>query len=302
MEVTVVIPTFNRYSRLQETLSALGDQDFKAFRVIVVNDGSTEKAYEYLNDFCLGLPYSCTVIQQENAGASAATNSGVRHAKDGLIVLFDDDILPSRSCIQQHIRFHDVHLNAILSGSADSDPDRSVTDVQRYKLYMEATWRKLRPDTEQLTKVGYDNFIITTANMSMQRKVFLDTGGFDIALRDGYDVDFGFRALMKGYSLYFDRNVRTIHNDQISLRYYAGRQRAYTESKRRIVEQHPELQEKFKAETERNVSGLKRMVYSVLRVPLFVDLFESRAFRWMLPRALRYKIYGSTIASLSQSR
>ena len=163
---------------------------------------------------------------------------------------------------------------------------------------MEETWRKLRPDTEQLLRVGFDNFIITTANMSLPRKVYLDLGGFDEKLRDGYDVDFGFRALMKNVPLYFDRTIKTIHNDQISLRYYAGRQRAYTESKKKIAAQHPELRAKLTG-IDGQPPVLKRMLYSILRMKPVVRFLESGGLAWVLPKGLRYRIYGSTIAALS---
>jgi GT2 family glycosyltransferase len=134
--------------------------------------------------------------------------------------------------------------------------------------------------------------------MSFPREIFMETGGFSTDLRDGYDVDFGFRALLRNVPLYFDRNLKSIHNDRISLRYYAGRQRAYTESKKRILQKHPELNGKVNF-SEVRPSLPKRMLYALLRSPMIVRLLESGALKWITPRGLRYRLYGSTIASLS---
>lgn len=298
MAVTVVIPTYNRLNKLLETLDALSGQSFRDFSVIVVDDGSPDGTTEKLKAGSLDYPFSLQIIYQQNAGASAATNSGVRLAGDGLVILFDDDILPSPECIAQHVAFHEKMPGAILSGSADTDPQRTTTDVQRYKLYMEQKWREARPDTNALLEVGFENFIITTANMSLQRSLYLSLQGFSAELRDGYDVEFGFRALLKDTKLYFDRNVKTIHNDQISLRYYAGRQRAYTLSKREILKKYPGLKSRFE-EDQAAVSGFKAFVYRVLRSSLSTNIIESSAFAALIPRPLRYRIYGSTIASLS---
>lgn len=276
-------------------------QDYGKFRVIIVDDGSTEPQYREAEKLRDAFSFQCEVIRQENAGAPVATNKGVSHAPEGLIILFDNDIIPSRTCISQHAAFHLKHPDSILSGSADTDITRTVTDVQRYKLHMEETWRKLRPDTEKLLRVDFGNFIITTANMSMQKSVYVQLGGLNPELRDGYDVDFGFRALVKGIPLYFDRNVKTIHNDQISLRYYAGRQKAYDESKKKIAAEHPELREKMQINSSRP-SLFKRMAYSILRANIMVRFFESDFFSSTTPRALRYRIYGSTIAALSSAR
>ena len=117
MEVTVVIPTYNRYTRLLETLRALTEQDYGNFKVIIVDDGSTESFYQGDRKFPDALPFPYEVIRQENAGASAATNRGVKAAKDGLIVLFDNDILPAKDCISRHVAFHNAHPDSVLSGS-----------------------------------------------------------------------------------------------------------------------------------------------------------------------------------------
>lgn len=293
--VTIVIPTYNRPEKLKQTLTALERQSFRAFSVIVVDDGSRQPVSEQVGN---NFGYPVTFIRQKNAGASAATNRGVEEAENGIVILFDDDILPSEQCVADHLAFHRTHARSILSGSADTDAALVTSDVERYKLYMEEQWRALRPDTESLLKVDFSNFIITTANMSFPKEVFLAVGGFSTDLRDGYDVDFGFRALLKNVPLWFDRNLKSIHNDRISLRYYAGRQRAYTESKKRILQKHPELRGKVNFSDVRP-SLPKRILYAVLRTAAIVRLLESGALKWITPRSLRYRLYGSTIASLS---
>lgn len=299
MAVTIVIPTYNRSNKITETLNALCNQDFAGFRVIVVNDGSADNTLHAIQEIEPQLTFPLQVISQKNAGASAATNLGVQKADSGLVILFDDDILPETSCITKHVNFHLDNPGSILSGSADTDPHRAITDVQRYKLYMEEQWRIARPDTLERTSVDFDNFIITTANMSLDRQTYLELEGFSTYLRDGYDVDFGFRALLKSVPLYFDRTIKTIHNDQISLRYYASRQRAYAESKKKILCVHSELSKKIRVETNSGPSLIKKFIYGILRNRSLVRFFESDTFAKIVPRYLRYRVYGSTIAALS---
>ncbi len=299
MNTTVIIPSFNRSSRLRETLIALDQQSWQKFTVIVINDGSTDPGYDELDKQKHVFKFSLRIIDQQNGGASAATNHGVALAQDGLIILFDDDILPEPECIAKHIAFHQLNSNSILSGSAATDPKRTVTDVQRYKLFMEEQWQKLRPDTEQLVHVSFNNFIITTANMSLMKKTFTDLGGFNSEFRDGYDVEFGFKALRSNVKLYFDRTIHTIHNDQISLRYYAKRQQAYTIAKRNLSKHYPEVNPSFTSAAEYEPGTIKRVFYSLFRKDWFVKFTESAFFVKFVPQALRYRIYGSTIAALS---
>lgn len=297
--VTIVIPTYNRSHKIRETLDALAQQDFRDFSVIVVDDGSTDGSGDAIEKMLPSLPCPARLIRQSNRGASAATNAGVNAAPEGIVILFDDDIIPAPATVRRHAEFHAAHPGSILSGSADTDPARSTTDVQRYKLYMEQEWLRVRPLEEKPVAVTFGSFVITTANMSFPRNVFLELGGFDVALRDGYDVDFGFRALLKNIPLYFDRSIKSIHNDQISLRYYGRRQKAYMDSKRTIFERNPALREKIGDDGAVRVPVFKSIFYAILRSSFLVSFFESGMFAKLFPKPLRYKIYGSTIAAIS---
>ncbi len=297
--VTIVIPTYNRSGKLLETLKALALQDFLGFSVIISDDGSTDKTKEVIENFNTTSPFPIQHLFHPNRGASTSTNLGVAEAAEGIVILFDDDIIPAENTISKHIAFHQLHPLCILSGSANTDPNRSVTDVQRYKLFMEEHWNKLRPDLQKLIKIDFKNFIITTANMSFSKKTFQDLGGFNNDLRDGYDVDFGFRALLENIPLYFDSNVKSIHNDQINLRYYAKRQKAYLDSKRIIFSKYPDLKSKFNNDFEIKVPRYKSLFYGLLRLQLAVRFFESDFFASFIPKSIRYRIYGSTIAALT---
>jgi glycosyltransferase involved in cell wall biosynthesis len=297
--VTIVIPTFNRSGKLLETLDALAMQEAMNFHVIISDDGSTDETKKMVEEKKSSLPFPVDYFFHPNGGASQSTNTGVDRAADGLIVLLDDDILPAKETIAKHIEFHRTHPGSILSGSADTDPNRTVTDVQRYKLFMETEWKKIRPDANKLISISFDNFIITTANMSFPKSVFQKLSGFNIALRDGYDVDFGFRALLAGVPLYFDGTVKSIHNDQINLRYYAKRQKAYMDSKRIIFSKYPELRAKFNSDFDLKAPFYKSIFYSLLKLNFAVSFFESKFFASTFPKAFRYRIYGSTIAALT---
>lgn len=297
--VTIVIPTYNRSGKLLETLDALALQDVLDFQVLISDDGSTDDTKKKVEEKKATLPFTVDYFFHLNGGASASTNLAVERAKEGLIILLDDDILPARDTISRHIRFHREHSGSILSGSADTDAQRTVTDVQRYKLFMEMEWKKIRPDANKLISIDFNNFIITTANMSFPKAVFQKLGGFNIALRDGYDVDFGFRALLAHVLLYFDGTVKSIHNDQINLRYYAKRQKAYMDSKRIIFSSYPELRKKFNTDFDPEVPLYKSFFYSLLKLKLAVDFFESKTFATVFPKPFRYRIYGSTIAALT---
>ena len=89
-DFSIVIPTYNASSFIEETINSILSQDYKSFEVIVIDDGSTDDTYEKLKK------YKDKIIleQQNNLGDTEARNRGIQLAKGKYVVSFDhDDIL-----------------------------------------------------------------------------------------------------------------------------------------------------------------------------------------------------------------
>ena len=94
MNISVIIPTYNRAQdcarAIESCLNQLGDYD----EIVVVDDGSTDDTIELLQTYVDRLPGVVRVFQQENAGVGVARNTAIREALGDYIVLLDsDDIL-----------------------------------------------------------------------------------------------------------------------------------------------------------------------------------------------------------------
>ncbi|MDM5272778.1 glycosyltransferase family A protein, partial [Sulfurovum sp. zt1-1] len=85
---SVVIPLYNKEQYIAKTLESVLLQTFQEYEIIVVDDGSTDKStfeVKRYNDNRIRL------IQQENAGVSAARNRGIEEANYDLIAFLDAD-------------------------------------------------------------------------------------------------------------------------------------------------------------------------------------------------------------------
>jgi glycosyltransferase involved in cell wall biosynthesis len=85
--ISVVIPTYNSGSLVQEAVASVLGQTHAAAEIIVVDDGSTDDTADRLAQF--GPPVR--VIHQPNGGASAARNRGLAGATGELIAFLDAD-------------------------------------------------------------------------------------------------------------------------------------------------------------------------------------------------------------------
>ncbi len=96
--VSVVIPTYNCARYIGEAIESVLAQDFEGREIVVVDDGSTDSTREVLGSF--GSDVRCIV--QENRGAPAARNTGIRAARGQYIAFLDaDDVwLPGKLRLQ----------------------------------------------------------------------------------------------------------------------------------------------------------------------------------------------------------
>ncbi len=86
MNISVVIPTFNRSHTLKRAINSVMQQSLQVDEIIVVDDGSTDDTYHLMRKYP-----DVHYIQQENAGVSAARNSGIHHAHGDWVALLDSD-------------------------------------------------------------------------------------------------------------------------------------------------------------------------------------------------------------------
>lgn len=95
--ISIIIPLYNKELSIHQTLSSIYNQTFTDFELVIVDDGSTDKSVEKVEEFMnsRGLT-NIRIIKQKNAGPGAARNTGSKNAKADWIVFIDadDELLP----------------------------------------------------------------------------------------------------------------------------------------------------------------------------------------------------------------
>ena len=87
MQVSVIIPTYNRAQRLGKAIDSVLAQSHRDFELIVVDDGSEDNTDELIENYNSDIVY----IRQENSGAAAARNRGIEKARYNLLAFLDSD-------------------------------------------------------------------------------------------------------------------------------------------------------------------------------------------------------------------
>ncbi|WP_227936341.1 glycosyltransferase family 2 protein [Alkalihalobacillus deserti] len=89
-KVSIIIPIYNVESYLIRCLESLVAQKIREIEIIAINDGSTDKSLEILNEFAKK-DHRIIVIDKENGGVSSARNAGIQLAKGEFIGFVDPD-------------------------------------------------------------------------------------------------------------------------------------------------------------------------------------------------------------------
>ncbi len=85
--VTVIIPTFNRRALLGRAIDSVLSQDYEVFELLVIDDGSEDGTDEFVATYGNKLRY----LFQDNLGAAAARNTGIKAARYDLLAFLDSD-------------------------------------------------------------------------------------------------------------------------------------------------------------------------------------------------------------------
>lgn len=111
VEVSVVVPTYNRLEVLPEVLEALlAQRAAPSYELIVVNDGSTDGTRVWLDNWSrqrrLHTSVPHRILHQENSGPAAARNAGVEAAQGRWVAFLGDDTVPTPGWLAGHRQAH----------------------------------------------------------------------------------------------------------------------------------------------------------------------------------------------------
>jgi teichuronic acid biosynthesis glycosyltransferase TuaG len=189
VRVSAVITFHNRQQFIEETLQSVLSQTRPADEVIIVDDGSTPQAAQFLDKIAgpakvLHLP--------KNLGSAGARNAGVEHATEELIAFLDDDDiwLPDKLRIQAEYMEAHPEVSASHTGIVVFYGDGSE------KVYND----KPNPLTvEDSLSISH----IVPSSLMIRREQLRMLGGFDAGIREHEDLELQIRMVAAGHRVDF---------------------------------------------------------------------------------------------------
>lgn len=196
--VSVIIPAYNAAPYIGETLDSVYAQTFSGFEAIVVNDGSSDTAQ--LEQELKRYPSSLRYLKQENRGAAAARNTGVKAAAGEFVAFLDADdtwlptFLERQLDLLERNQADVVWADALLYGNSPL-AGRTFMEVQ-------PSCSEVTPENLLAVKVT-----VLTSTVLARRQPLLDVGLFDVKLRRGQDFELWLRLARRGFRFAYQEEV-----------------------------------------------------------------------------------------------
>jgi glycosyltransferase involved in cell wall biosynthesis len=93
--LTVAVANYNGRALLEVALTSLAEQSFRDFRVLVVDDGSSDDSVQWLQS---NWP-EAQLIAQPNRGVTATLNVCLSTPHSELVMLLNNDVEVHRNCL-----------------------------------------------------------------------------------------------------------------------------------------------------------------------------------------------------------
>ena len=191
---SVIIPVYNGAGTIQQAIRSVLDQSYPAHELIVVDDGSSDSTADEIAVFGDRIRY----LYQENAGVSAARNTGAQAATGEWLAFLDADDWYYPDRLRWHAEWikRDSNLD-FLTG----DQEYRRIDGSLIRKSMESTvvgsqlLQKARGKLEMImegNKIGLfvEEHFGDTPTLSLRRNTFLELGGYPIRFSVCEDVNF----------------------------------------------------------------------------------------------------------------
>lgn len=212
--VSVVVCTYNGSSTIRETCSHLITLDYPDYEVIVVDDGSTEKIAPLLISFP-----QVRIIRQDNAGLSAARNTGLAVATGDIVAYIDDDAYPDSQWLK-FLAWTFQRTEHVGIGGPNLPPLKDHWVAQCVARSPGIPNHVLLDDQHAEHIPG--------CNMAFRRSALEEIGGFDTRFRiAGDDVDVCWRLQQQGGTLGYHSLALVWHHPRKSVKGYLRQQYNY---------------------------------------------------------------------------
>ena len=200
---SIIIPVYNQEKYLQETINSVINQTYKNYEVIFVDNGSTDKSIEIINNN-IKENNNMKIFFNPERGVSSTRNMGIKKAQKDYIIFLDSDDLLEKNCLE------------VLNNALDRD-DIDIVRFNYNKYFREKKYFPIKLNLEgEVSKKEFNKKVLpiflesyglnSVWGQAVKREIIEDLE-FDNELIIGEDMEFNIRLFAKAEKISFIKDV-----------------------------------------------------------------------------------------------
>lgn len=136
MELSIIVPVYNVERYLGKCLDSLCNQTCKDYEIIIVDDGSTDKSLQVVEEYETLFPKLIKSYKKENGGSSDARNYGLSKAEGAYVGFVDSDDYVHQDMYLNMIRkARETDADVVVCGNVDfidgeEQVDADIEDIE----------------------------------------------------------------------------------------------------------------------------------------------------------------------------
>ena len=195
-KVSAILPVYNTSKYLKQCLDSVLSQTYANLEVICINDGSTDNSLAILQDYS-AKDSRIKIVDQKNAGLSAARDAGFTVATGEYVIFIDSDDYVEPDMVKSMLDCAKENKSDIVVCNANEY-------LEQYNFHFSCTWvleKKFRPQKNNFSYSDYKDTIFQISSPNVWTKLFrrdflIDNKLIFGAYRYIEDVPFSYYAMV----------------------------------------------------------------------------------------------------------
>ena len=191
MEVTIIIPVYNRASVVPATLQSVVEQTHRPLQVVLVDNDSTDDTLRVLETFKKEHPgegFEVVITSESHHTAGAARNRGFEHATGEWVMFFDSDDLMEKDLVESYVK--------VIEKAKKKGRQLDLISAKSTLVFPDGGQRPAPFHKRDLFANHILHAQLATQRYAVRREFFAATDGWNINLPGWNDWELGLRLLL----------------------------------------------------------------------------------------------------------
>jgi glycosyltransferase involved in cell wall biosynthesis len=183
--VTCIMSVFNEEHRLPNAIESILMQSYQYWRLILVNDASTDNSQRVINDYVKKYKKITCIVNKRNKGLAYSLNKAIKSCNSKYIARMDADDIAFPDRLETQLKFLEGHPEIDVLGTG-----AEVVNVNNYKSIV----LKLESHEAILNTIEKVNPFFHSSVM-MRRSFIESLGGYNVEFLRAQDYDLWLRGV-----------------------------------------------------------------------------------------------------------